>query len=174
MSINNKNIGHKAYSSSIHCGGYISRFDYSSNKIALIVFKSFEISKYPAKFAVSILQRQKLVINKNSHQRKSRLLEFLGKFYAVVVCTVHIWTLNHILIDPRPTVTDGSDHYFYSWCLSVRTSVPTLVRPHLPKSHTTKQISSQNNDRFFRDRGVWPRRSLMTHMSWIAGLLPNS
>ena len=51
-------------------------------------------------------------------------------------------------IDPlgRSTVTAGSDHYFRTWCLYVRLSVPTFQ--NLAK---TKQLSSENDDRYWRD-----------------------
>ena len=53
------------------------------------------------------------------------------------------------VFDPRgrPTVTAGSDHYFRTYCLS--------VRPHFSKYRKTKS-SSENSDHYFK--GVWARR----------------
>ena len=51
----------------------------------------------------------------------------------------------HFSIDPRgrPTVTAGSDHY-----------IRPYVRPHFSKSCKTKQISSENSDRYRRAVGL--------------------
>ena len=60
----------------------------------------------------------------------------------------HIWIFSQFLhFDPlvRPTVTAGSDHSFRKCCPS--------VRPHCSKSGQIKQISSENNVRYWRDCG---------------------
>ena len=46
----------------------------------------------------------------------------------------------------------GSDHFFRTWC-PYFPSVRPSVRPHYSKLRKTKQFSSENNDRFWRDCG---------------------
>ena len=58
----------------------------------------------------------------------------------------------NIWIDPRgrPRVTVGSDHWsLFSHVLSVHPS----VRSHFSKYRKTKQLSSENSDRYWRDCG---------------------
>ena len=42
--------------------------------------------------------------------------------------------------DPRgqTTVMGGSDHYFHTWCLSVRTSVPIFQNPEKQSKRRVK------------------------------------
>ena len=65
-------------------------------------------------------------------------------------CQVHSFYLWKFFIDPRgrPTVTAGSDHCFHTWCLYVRPS-PLFKM----SQNKTKQISSENSDRYWRDCG---------------------
>ena len=71
------------------------------------------------------------------------------------------------MINPRgrPMVGADSDHYF-------RTS--PSVRPHFSKYHKTKQISSENSDRYWQaGLWVWRSGSLMPRMSCLIYIIIN-
>ena len=57
------------------------------------------------------------------------------------------WRADPKDIDPlgRFTITTGSDHNFHPWCL--------YISPQFLKSHITKQISSENSDRYWQGCG---------------------
>ena len=46
------------------------------------------------------------------------------------------------------------------------------VRPHFSKSRKTKQLSSENSDRYWVGLWVWPSGSLMAHISVEKWLRP--
>ena len=58
---------------------------------------------------------------------------------------VCVWLIH----STRHTVTAGSDHYFHTCHISVH----PYVRSHFSKSHKTKQLSSENSDRYKQDCG---------------------